>query len=56
MKEGGIKGGGRGRKGGGVRNDRGMRVLSVSIFAGECGIVHKAKYRGEVVAVKILKG
>ena len=39
-----------------MRNDRGMRVLSVSIFAGECGIVHRAKYRGEVVAVKILKG
>ena len=50
---GGIEGGGRGRKGGG---SEGRRVLSVSIFAGESGIVHKAKYRGEVVAVKILKG
>ena len=45
---------GRGREGG--RNGRGRRVLSVSIFAGECCIMHKAKYRGEVVAVKILKG
>ena len=44
------------RGGGGGRNGRGRRVLSVSIFAGESGIVHKAKYRGEVVAVKILKG
>ena len=38
-KEGGKEGGG--REGGG-RNGRGRRVLSVSIFAGECGIVHKA--------------